>query len=280
MQDILLHVKKDVTEALAEDIGTGDVSAELIPENQTVQAEIISREPMLISGQPWVNEVFRQVDPNINIQWHVHEGSWLEKESVLCTIVGKARHILSAERTALNFLQTLSATSTQTYYFIQKLSGTNTKLLDTRKTLPKLRVAQKYAVLAAGGTNHRLGLYDAFLIKENHIKACGSITKAIVAARNNHPNLFIEVEVETLNELQEAIKAKPDRILLDNFSLQDLSQAVSINQSLCTLEASGNVSLETIHKIASTGVNFISVGSITKSIKAIDLSLLIRKLLS
>lgn len=280
MNKYLSQVQVDVTQALQEDVGTGDVTAALLPEHLMAEAEIISREPMLICGQPWVNEVFNQIDKNIKLNWQVTEGTWLAKPTTLCRISGPARSMLTAERAALNFLQTLSATATQTYRYVEQLKGTNTRLLDTRKTLPGLRVAQKYAVTCGGGVNHRMGLYDAFLIKENHIKACGSVAKAIALARQTQNNILVETEVETLDELREALAAKPDRILLDNFSLEMLTEAVRINQSnQCTLEASGGINLENIAKIAASGVDFISVGAITKSIQAIDLSLLIREIL-
>ncbi len=276
----MMHVASDVKKALLEDIGTGDVTASLLPEQLVVDAEILSREPMLVCGQPWVNEVFQQVDKKIEIEWLVSEGDWLDTEASLCRIHGAASRILTAERTALNFLQTLSATATQTYRYAQKLQGTQTRLLDTRKTLPGLRVAQKYAVRCGGGVNHRMGLYDAFLIKENHIKACGSVAKAIHLARSTDKHLLVEVEVETLDELREAFEAHPDRILLDNFSLDMLTQAVKMNQpKYCELEASGGISIDNLAEVARCGVDFISVGSITKSVKAIDLSLLIRDVL-
>ncbi|MFT4059485.1 MAG: carboxylating nicotinate-nucleotide diphosphorylase [Legionella sp.] len=280
MNKFLSQVSIDAARALQEDVGIGDVTAELLPAQLLVEAEIISREPMVVCGQSWVEEVFHQINPNIKINWKVGEGDYLNKPTVLCHIQGLARSILTAERSALNFLQTLSATATQTHRYVQQLQGTKTRLLDTRKTLPGLRAAQKYAVACGGGVNHRMGLYDAFLIKENHIKACGSIAKAIALARQTHNNVFIEVEVETLDELREAIAAKPDRILLDNFSHEMLIEAVRINQSSsCTLEASGNITLNNIAEVAKIGVDFISVGAITKSIQAIDLSLLIRKIL-
>lgn len=280
MNTLLEQVQADVTNALREDIGTGDVTAALLPEHLMVEAEIIAREPMLVCGQPWVDEVFRQVDSNTSISWQVSEGEWLAEPGTLCRLHGSARSILTAERTALNFLQTLAATATQTHHYVQQLQGSTTRLLDTRKTLPGLRVAQKYAVACGGGVNHRMGLYDAFLIKENHIKACGSIANAIALARQTHKNIFIETEVETLDELREALAAEPDRILLDNFNQEMLAEAVRINQSAhCTLEASGGITLENLAEVARVGVDFISVGAITKSIQAIDLSLLIREIL-
>lgn len=272
-QDVLADVQK----ALSEDIGPGDVTAALLPADHAITALIFSREPMLICGRPWVDSAFTTVDPKVEVEWLVEEGVWLNTASTLCYVHGLARSILTAERTALNFLQTLSATATQTYQYVQKLQGFKARLLDTRKTLPGLRLAQKYAVTCGGGVNHRMGLYDAYLIKENHIKACGSITKAIQLAKKNHPNLLVEVEVETLVELQEALTAKPSRILLDNFSEEMLVKAVEINQAWgCELEASGGINLENIRAVAQTGVDFISVGTITKSIQAIDLSLLIK----
>ncbi|MGL5741368.1 MAG: carboxylating nicotinate-nucleotide diphosphorylase [Legionella sp.] len=280
MNKIFLQAESDVTRALDEDIGNGDVTAALLPNTLEVKAEIISREPMVVCGQPWVNEVFKQVDERIKVDWKVAECDWLATPLTLCTVYGSARSILTAERTALNFLQMLSATATQTYDYVQKLRGTQTQLLDTRKTFPGLRVAQKYAVTCGGGVNHRMGLYDAFLIKENHIKACGSIAKAVSLARQAHKNILVEVEVETLDELREAICAHPDRIMLDNFSHDMLEKAIRLNQPKhCSLEVSGGVTLENIADVAKLGVDFISVGAITKSIQAIDLSLLIRNTL-
>ncbi|MFA5960593.1 MAG: carboxylating nicotinate-nucleotide diphosphorylase [Tatlockia sp.] len=267
----------DVIRALEEDVGTGDISAALLPAQLTATVEIISREPMLVCGRPWVDAVFKQMHADTEVNWLVQEGEWLQYPTTLCQIKGNAAAILTAERTALNFLQTLSATASQVYLYLQQLKGSKTQLLDTRKTIPGLRLAQKYAVACAGAKNHRLGLYDAFLIKENHIKACGSITKAIEKARKMHHSAYLEVEVESLDELAEALLAKPDRILLDNFSKLMLTKAVEINQShQCELEASGGIDLSNIVEIAQTGVNYISVGAMTKSIKAIDLSLLIK----
>ena len=277
MQPNMMDILVDVRRAIAEDVGSGDVTAALLPADLVVNAMIISREPMLVCGRQWVDCVFSELDPAIEVKWLVEEGSWQDAPTTLCTLHGLARSILTAERTALNFMQTLSATATATYYYLQQLKGYHTQLLDTRKTLPGLRLAQKYAVSCAGGVNHRLGLYDAFLIKENHIKACGSITKAIDVAKKYNSNLLIEVEVETLDELKEALDARPSRILLDNFNHQMLVDAVALNQShQCELEASGGVNLATITSVAQTGVDYISVGAITKSIQAIDLSLLIK----
>lgn len=269
------QILADVQRALTEDIGSGDVTAALLPSNKRVDAVIISREAMLVCGQSWVDCIFSEVDPDIRVNWLVDEGAWLDKPTTLCQIHGLARSILTAERTVLNFLQTLSGTATQTHHYVQLLQGYKTKLLDTRKTLPGLRLAQKYAVACAGGKNHRLGLYDAFLIKENHIRACGSIRAAIESARLGASNLLVEIEVETLDELREALEAKPDRIMLDNFNHQMLEDAVAINHQGCELEASGGIDLSTIARVAQTGVDYVSVGAITKSVQAIDLSLLI-----
>ncbi|VEG90353.1 carboxylating nicotinate-nucleotide diphosphorylase [Legionella spiritensis] len=278
MMELRPDIIADVARALSEDVGEGDVTALLLPPEQRISAEIISREPMLVCGKPWVDEVFAQINPDIGVHWLVKEGEWLAEPTTLCRVQGCGKDILTAERTALNFLQTLSATATKTHFFLEQVAGTGTRLLDTRKTIPGLRRAQKYAVAIAGGSNHRFGLYDAYLIKENHIKACGSITDAVRLAKETHPKLHVEVEVETTDELKEALHARPDRVLLDNFSLPQLQEAVAINKAYrCQLEASGGVTLANIRDIARTGVDFISVGELTKSIRAIDLSLLIRE---
>lgn len=270
------NIKADVIRALQEDIGSGDVTSDLLPDGLIVTAKIISREPMMVCGIAWVNAVFAEINSQIEVQWLVSDGMWLDKPTQLCLIRGPVKGILSAERTALNFLQTLSGTASQTYFYKQKIDGTKTKLLDTRKTIPGLRNPQKYAVKCGGGENHRFGLYDAYLIKENHIKACGSISNAVNLAKNNHPHLFLEVEVESLQELQESLTLPIDRIMLDNFDLQMLKKAIDLRGNLpVELEFSGNVNLDNISFIALTGVDYISVGSLTKSVKAIDLSLLI-----
>lgn len=280
MHTLSMQVETDVKRALGEDVGEGDVTAALLAPELVIEAEIISREPMVLCGQPWVNEVFKQVDAQIKLDWHVAEATWLESPTTLCTIRGCAKNVLTAERTALNFLQTLSATATQTQQFVKKIEGSQARILDTRKTLPGLRVAQKYAVTCGGGFNHRMGLYDAFLIKENHIKACGSIAQAIELARKTNKNVLLEVEVETLDELRQALAVAPDRILLDNFTEDMLKKAVQMNQEKHSLlEVSGGITLDNIESVALLGVDFISVGAITKSIKAIDLSLLIRNIL-
>lgn len=271
-----MTILEDVQRALAEDIGTGDVTGLLLPVEQKIEAEIISREPMFVCGQAWVEAVFAQLDETISCQWMVEEGTWQAIPMTLCRLQGSARAILAGERTALNFLQTLSGTATQTHAYLQQIEGYSTQLLDTRKTLPGLRQAQKYAVACAGGTNHRMGLYDAFLIKENHIMACGSITKAIAAAREVNNSLFLEIEVRNLDEFREALQNNPDRILLDNFDHHMIAAAVELNQpKICDLEVSGNMQLHTIASIAHIGVDYISVGALTKSVQAIDLSLLV-----
>lgn len=276
----LQKIAEDVRRALDEDVGSGDVSAALLPVSERVQAEIIAREPFVMAGIPWANAVFKAVDENVRIQWQVEDGQYYSAHTVLVSIEGSAQSILTAERTALNFMQTLSATATQTRRYVDAMYGTEARLLDTRKTLPGLRYAQKYAVRMGGGENHRMGLYDAYLIKENHIRAAGSIRNAITAARAKRRDLFLEVEVETIAELQEALTLRPHRILLDNFNLEMLREAVALNQpKLSLLEASGGVTLASIRQIALCGVDYISVGDLTKSIQAIDLSLLIRNVL-
>lgn len=270
------EIFEDVKRTLQEDIGGGDVTSLLIPEDLTVKAHILTREPMLMCGQPWVQGCFFALDPHVKITWLVKEGEWVDEPQPICELEGHARAILTAERTALNWLQTLSGTATQTYHFLQEIKHTNTQLLDTRKTFPGLRRVQKYAVTCAGAKNHRFGLYDAILIKENHIHACGSIGAAIQKARELAHGLLLEVEVETLEELKIALDAAPDRILLDNFDESMMQKAVALNQPRrCSLGVSGGVNLHTIRKIAETGVDYIAVGAMTKSVQAIDLSLLI-----
>lgn len=267
------QIAADVARALSEDIGSGDITAELIPSSQIAQATIITREHAIICGCAWATETFHQVDPTIQIEWLVSDGEQAQTNQPLCRIHGSARGMLSAERTALNFLQTLSGTATTTHRFVSLLADTNTRLLDTRKTLPGMRLAQKYAVRCGGGNNHRIGLYDAYLIKENHIHACGGIHNAVGQARQNHPDRPVEVEVENLDELQQALSAKSDIIMLDNFSVSAMRSAVAKVAGQCKLEASGNVNQNTILEIAQTGVDYISIGSITKHLHAIDLSM-------
>lgn len=270
-----IELAKQVALALQEDIATGDINAELIPDNQTDHATIVSREPMVMAGQAWVNMVFYLLDPEMTLDWHVHDGDKVEANQTLVTLTGNTRALLTGERTALNFLQSLSATATVVANHIAMIADLDTKLLDTRKTLPMLRHAQKYAVRCGGGNNHRVGLFDAFLIKENHIMACGGITQAVTQARHiaNKP---VEVEVENFDELDEAISAKADIIMLDNFSLADTKTAVDKIKSLghpCKLEASGDIGLHNLRDVALTGVDFISMGALTKHIKAVDLSM-------
>lgn len=273
MPDLPDDIESVVARALAEDVGTGDLTAGLIPEGQVAVGKLISREPAVLCGCAWFNEVFRQVDPGIRVQWRREDGDALRAGEVICELTGPAAGILTGERTAMNFLQTLSGTATVTREHAQTISGTGTQVLDTRKTLPGLRRAQKYAVACGGGRNHRMGLWDAILIKENHILAAGSISAAIRRAREMHPSVTLEVEVENLDELTEALEASPDIVMLDNFDLATLRQAVVKADGQTRLEASGNVSLETIRQIAETGVDFVSVGALTKDVRAIDLSL-------
>lgn len=266
---ILLNVKH----ALDEDIGSGDITAQLIGEQTQAEATIISREEATLAGIDWANEVFRQVDPAITANWHVSDGDQVAANQALVTLKGPARALLTAERSAMNFLQTLSATATLCHQYAALVADTNVKLLDTRKTLPGLRIAQKYAVSCGGCFNHRIGLYDAFLIKENHIAACGSIAEAVATARTNEPGKPVEVEVESLNELEQALAAGADTVMLDNFTLDDMKTAVATVNGRCKLEASGNVTQETLRPIALTGVDYISIGVLTKDCKAIDLSM-------
>lgn len=263
----------NVAAALVEDIGSGDITAGLIPADRQATARIITRDDMVMAGKLWVEATFVAVDPTLKLRWLVDEGAEVEAGSGLLEISGSARSLLTAERAALNFLQTLSATATHTRALTRLLTGTRARLLDTRKTLPGLRVAQKYAVLVGGGENHRMGLFDAFLIKENHIMAAGSIAAAVTTARAQAPGRMVEVEVENHDELAQAIAAKADRIMLDNFDLEQMRAAVAFTAGRAELEASGNVNRDTLRGIAETGVDYISLGTITKDIKAIDLSM-------
>ena len=268
-EDIELTVKQ----ALNEDIKDGDLTASLIPENNQAHAKIVCREESVLCGRPWFDEVFRQVDESIKIHWLKEEGASIDADETLCEITGSARHILTAERTALNFLQTMMATATTTAAYMKYLHATNTTLLDTRKTLPGLRLAQKYAVACGGATNHRIGLFDAILIKENHIMAAGGIENAVTTAKQDFPGVKVEVETENLDEVQQALQAGADIIMLDNFSLEMMQQAVEMVQNAAKLEVSGNVEIQHLAAIAKTGVDFISTGAITKHIRAIDLSM-------
>ena len=273
----LTEVSQTVATALREDIGPGDVTAALVDQSELAEATIVTRETAVIAGRPWIDEVFHQVDPAVELDWLVTEGEVAEPNQALIKLRGKAASILTGERTALNFLQTLSGTATATHRFASLLENYKTRLLDTRKTLPGLRLAQKYAVRLGGGQNHRIGLFDAYLIKENHIVAAGGIGPAILKARTLNTDLRLEIEVESIAELQEAIAAKPDWIMLDNFDDDSLKTAVSITPDDIKLEVSGGIdAIEDILRIAALGVDYISIGAITKHIRATDLSLRLR----
>lgn len=272
-------VSRNVRDALTEDVGTGDLTARLIDADAVAGAKIVAREHLVLAGQAWVDEVFRQLDDSVVVDWYVRDGDTADADDVVCKLVGNTRALLTGERTALNFLQTLSATATVTAEYVRAVEGTRTTILDTRKTLPGLRRAQKYAVRCGGGGNHRSGLFDAILIKENHIKSAGGITHAIERAQAGADDVPIEVEVESLEELTQALDANAPRILLDNFSTEDLTRAVQINAAYgyvkAELEASGNITLENVRQIAETGVDFISIGALTKNVRAADLSMLL-----
>ena len=271
--DELTSIYESVRVALAEDIGQGDVTAALC-DNNIVIAKVICRETATLCGQEWFNQCFSQLDANITIDWLSNDGEIMHPNTEVCHVTGPAPTILTGERSALNFLQTLSATATATKKLLHRLKGTSTQLLDTRKTIPGLRFAQKYAVRCAGGHNHRMGLYDAFLIKENHISACGSISQAINNARAQRPELNVEIEVENIEELNQAIENQADIALLDNFSLEQVKHAVELAQGKIKLEVSGNIDMNNINQYAMLGVDYISVGALTKHIKAIDFSML------
>jgi len=266
-------VRANVEAALSEDVGTGDISALLIPESRTSSARIVTRERAVICGHAWAEAVFRRLDPTVTIEWQVNEGEWAEANATIVVLEGNARSLLTGERSAMNFIQTLSATATQSRQLSDSVADTGVRLLDTRKTLPGLRIAQKHAVAVGGCFNHRIGLYDAFLIKENHINACGSITNAVTAAHAAAPGKPVEVEVETLDELDEALAAGADIVMLDNFSLEDMRSAVSRAEGKAKLEASGGINEQTLRPIAETGVDYISMGVLTKHCRAIDLSM-------
>lgn len=267
-----------VTLALDEDLNyqtaaDGDITAQLIPQNEQASAKVITREDCIFCGKDIIIEVFKQVDPTVQVSVLVNDGDVVTANSTLFTAKGSARAILTAERTALNFVQTLSGTATTTAHYVKELSGTSTQLLDTRKTIPGLRALQKYAVKCGGGANHRIGLFDAFLIKENHIAACGGIEKAVAQAKLNHPSKPVEVEVESLQELKQAIDAGADIIMLDNFSVEQIKQAVVLTNKRAKLEVSGNMTLETLKTYSQAGVDFISSGALTKNLQSIDLSM-------
>jgi nicotinate-nucleotide pyrophosphorylase (carboxylating) len=267
---------QQVTTALAEDIGTGDVTAELVPATQQVTGKVITREQAIMCGRAWVVETFRQLDPAVRLTWHANDGDRIAPNQTLFEVAGLARPVLTGERTALNFLQLLSATATAARRYVDAIAGTECAILDTRKTIPGLRTAQKYAVACGGAQNHRIGLFDQVLIKENHIAAAGSLSAAIAAGRRAAGKRKVEVEVETLAEFEEALRAGPDIILLDEFSLADMKIAVALNAAKgrpVKLEASGSVTLETVRSVAQTGVDYISIGGITKHVRAVDLSM-------
>jgi nicotinate-nucleotide pyrophosphorylase (carboxylating) len=300
MIDLPSDLPRQVANALAEDVGSGDVTAQLVPAAQRVTGKVITREPAILCGRPWVTEVFRQLDPTACLVWHANDGDRVTENQTLYEVTGLARPVLTGERTALNFLQLLSGTATATRRYVDAIAGTECVILDTRKTLPGLRTAQKYAVLCGGAQNHRIGLFDQVLIKENHIAAAGSLTAAVEAARRVAGSRKVEVEVETLAEFDEALRAQPDIIMLDEFNLADMRAAVAMNRSRGTkvapfgspsskapeatfdnrtsgrpvrIEASGNVTLETVRPMAETGVDYISIGGITKHVRAVDLSM-------
>jgi len=267
-------IKEIVRQALAEDIGTGDLTAKLIPGSKQANAHVITRDNAILCGTAWFDEVFRQLDSTITIEWHANDGDSIQSGQTICQVRGPARSVLSGERMALNFLQLLSGTATQTRRYVDAVNGTQAKILDTRKTLPALRNAQKYAVTCGGGYNHRMGLYDGILIKENHILAAGSITQAVQQAKATAPaGAMIEVEVEDLAEIKEALAVGSERLLLDNFDLETLRIAVAETRGRAKVEASGGITLENIRAVAETGVDYISIGALTKDVIAVDYSM-------
>ena len=273
----MLPIQKVISDniriALEEDLGNGDITASLIPEDKQLQVRLLCREAAVLCGTAWFDEAFLQLDSSIKIEWSANDGDAISADQVLCKLGGNARALLSGERTALNFLQTLSATATVSRHYASLVQHTRCRILDTRKTIPGLRLAQKYAVSCGGGENHRIGLFDAFLLKENHLAAAGSISEAVKAARHEKNTALVEVEVENLEQLNEAIEAGADRVLLDNFSLPQMREAVSLTAGRLQLEASGNITDQTIVEIAETGIDFISIGALTKHVRAIDFSL-------
>nr|WP_298891902.1 carboxylating nicotinate-nucleotide diphosphorylase [uncultured Acinetobacter sp.] len=266
-------IQINVQHALAEDIGDGDITAQLTPADEVAHARVITREDMVLAGRPWVDAIFAQLDPNVEVIWLKNDGDTVLANDAFLELKGNARSLLTGERPALNFVQTLSAVATKVNGYVKLLDGLNTKILDTRKTLPGLRIAQKYAVTMGGGQNHRIGLFDAFLIKENHIMAAGGIAQAIAQAHDIAPNKPVEVEVESFDELQQALNAGADIVMLDNFSQQEMIDAVKLVDGRCKLEASGNITIERLREVASTGVDYISMGALTKDVQAIDLSM-------
>lgn len=266
-------IQINIQQALQEDIGDGDITALLTPEDEQATATIITREDMVLAGQPWVNALIQAYDANVKIEWLKQEGEQVQANEAFLKLAGSARSLLTVERPALNFVQTLSAVATKVAHYVKELEGLQTKLLDTRKTIPGLRIAQKYAVTVGGGQNHRLGLFDAFLIKENHIMAAGGIPQAIAKAHEIAPGKPVEVEVENWDELNQALEAGADIVMLDNFSQQQMIDAVKHVAGRCKLEASGNITLANLREVASTGVDYISMGALTKDVKAVDLSM-------
>lgn len=273
LADLGAEITANVRTALAEDLGSGDITAQLIPEQRMARARIITREAATICGTAWVDEVFRQLDPRVQVTWNVADGERAMQDQTLFSLEGPARALLSGERSALNFLQLLSGVATRCREYADLVEGTPVRLLDTRKTLPGLRLAQKYAVTCGGCHNHRIGLYDAFLIKENHIAACGGIAQAVASARQIAPGRPVEVEVENLDELREALEAGADIIMLDELDHDDMRTAVALSAGRAKLEASGGINRDTLRSYAETGVDYISIGTLTKDVKAIDLSM-------
>ena len=275
--ELKTEIETSVANALREDVGAGDLTAALVDADAVSGATVVARESMTIAGMDWFNEVFRQLDESIIVDWYVTDGQQAEPDDVVCKLVGNSRAMLTGERTALNFLQTLSGTATTTAQFVAAVNGTQAKILDTRKTIPGLRLAQKYAVRCGGGRNHRVGLYDGILIKENHIKSAGGIANALAAVEGDDPDVMVEIEVESLDELKAALDAGATRILLDNFSLGDTREAVALNSDYgfvaAELEVSGNVDIDSVRELAETGVNYISIGALTKHVRAADLSM-------
>lgn len=268
------EIQIEVATAIAEDVGGGDLTAGLLPDELSAQAQVVARDSGIVCGVSWFDEVFRQIDAHTRIRWQVADGDRVKDNQQLCFIEGRAQSLLTGERTALNFLQSLSGTATQASRYVQAVAGCDVRILDTRKTIPGLRLAQKYAVRCGGGHNHRIGLYDAILIKENHIQAAGSIAAVLNRAQRNFPDVETEIEVESLQEFQQALEAGAKRVLLDNFSIDDLHQAVAVNEGRARLEVSGGVTIECIRELAETGVDDISVGALTKHLQAFDLSML------
>jgi nicotinate-nucleotide pyrophosphorylase (carboxylating) len=267
------EIEQDVRRALEEDVGSGDITAQLIPEDRIWQASVYTRQAAILCGRNWFDAVFKQLDNRVDIRWYADDGEAIVAHQVICTLKGPARCLLSGERTALNFLQSLSGTATLAHSYAKQLEGLNTRILDTRKTIPGLRRAQKYAVRCGGCHNHRMGLYDAFLIKENHITAAGSIENAVNGARAQGMELPIEVEVENVEQLEQALRAGANRILLDNFKLEEIRRAVGLTDGRAELEASGGITLDRLREYAEAGVDYVSIGALTKDIRAIDLSM-------